>query len=256
MMSASWALRSSGWPWLPRTPWTNWGMWSATACEPQRRLTSPCAQQGHTGDSRPSRTRGKQHCHFKKHYLAALHQLLVGGRVLVGCRCILGSSDGLCGCGGSLLSCVLQRENTARVSYWDMGGEPPPPWPRVYKILVMCWSVKVMQDGDTFSWDLAPRASKKRKEGLKRQVIAISGWVDGLKENRNLFVRWRGGQWRRWRSLKARGSRHPPCTQHRLRLHASQTFLTYKRQLRPGLAVTLAHSACPLSTKLPLKILG
>lgn len=29
-MRASWALGLSGWDWLPRTPWTSWGIWSAT----------------------------------------------------------------------------------------------------------------------------------------------------------------------------------------------------------------------------------
>lgn len=42
-------------------------------------------------------------------HLAALNQLLLGCRVLVGHGCILGGSDGLRGRSCSLLSCNLQR---------------------------------------------------------------------------------------------------------------------------------------------------
>lgn len=31
-MRASWALGLSGWDWLPLTPWTSMGIWSATTC--------------------------------------------------------------------------------------------------------------------------------------------------------------------------------------------------------------------------------
>ena len=40
-------------------------------------------------------------------HLAALHQLLLGRRVLVGHGCVLGGGDGLCGCSRSLLGCNL-----------------------------------------------------------------------------------------------------------------------------------------------------
>lgn len=45
-------------------------------------------------------------------HLATLHQLLLGGRVLVGHCCVLGGSNGLRGRGCSLLSCHLERRGT------------------------------------------------------------------------------------------------------------------------------------------------
>lgn len=54
-------------------------------------------------------------------HLAALHQLLVRGRVLVGGGGVLRGGDGLCGGGGGLLGSVLGKRKEGRRKATETG---------------------------------------------------------------------------------------------------------------------------------------